>query len=428
MAKSPAIDIKIHVPVLMYHSVSDNQQWLWGNLSCPVGVFEDHVRALVNHNFTTISLQHLYDHLAHDAPLPPNPIVLTFDDGYLDNWVYAYPILKRYGCEGTIFINPDFVDPRDTRRLNSDDAAAGRGAARDLETTGFLSWTELAEMESAGVMDVQSHTITHTWYFNDHHIVDFHHPQDGYPWLAWNAKPERKYLWLNEDQSSFVPFGTPIYTYRKSLLARRYFPDPKLADFLIRQVEARGGPALFQERGWRPRLFQWVRHYRSRHQLEESWESEEAYQARVRYELGASKEIIEARLQKKVNFVCWPGGGYNDLTVRIAKEVGYLSMVHAPGGKQPKQDARHTPRLPVPTLARGKTRTPYRSGRYLVYRLRCHQGASVYCLGCKVLSGYKLPLFWIEEAIQSADGGDAGWLIKPPLAKQPNRGRKEGWG
>lgn len=423
MAKTHTIDIQAPVPVLMYHSVSDNQQWLWGNLSCPVRVFEDHVRALVKHNFTTISLQHLYDHLAHGAPLPPDPVVLTFDDGYLDNWVYAYPILKRYGCQGTIFINPDFVDPEERCRFNLDDVAAGRVAAEALETPGFLSWAELAAMESAGVMDVQSHTVTHTWYFSDHHIVDFHHPGDAYPWLAWNARPERKYLWRSEDQSSFVPFGTPVYTHRKSLLARRYFPDPQLAEFVVRQVAAHGGQALFQEPGWRNRLFKWVQHYRSRHEIEERWESEAAYQARVRYELAASKEIIEAQLKKQVNFVCWPGGGYNDLTVRTAQDVGYLSMVHAPGGPQPQQNTKHTPRLPVPTLARGKTRTPYRSGRYLVYRLRCHQGASVYCLGCKILSGYKLPLFWIEEAFQSVDKGDARWLMKPPLDRRLHRGR-----
>jgi hypothetical protein len=391
-----------NVPVLMYHSVSDNQQWLWGNLSCPVSVFEDHVSALVSSGFTSISLQDLYDHMEHGAPLPPNPVVLTFDDGYLDNWVYAFPILKRYGCKGTVLVNPDFVDPRDTCRPNLDDVAAGRIAALDLDATGFLSWTELSAMESSGVLDVQSHTMTHTWYFSDDRVVDFHHPQDKYPWLAWNARPERKHLWLDEDQSSFVPFGTPVYAYRESLIARRYFPDPRLADFSTQQVKERGDTIFFREKGWRDMLREWSLQYRSRHQLEGDWESEKEYEARVRYELGASKEIIEARLRKKVNFVCWPGGEYNNITEHIAQEVGYLSMIYAPGGApQPRQDSSHTPRLAVPTLRRGKTRTPYRSGHYLVYMLRCRQGRSLYCLGCKLLSGYDIPLFRIEQVIDS---------------------------
>ena len=42
--------------------------------------------------------------------IPEKSIVLTFDDGYADIWIYAYPLLKKYGMCGTVFINPDFVD------------------------------------------------------------------------------------------------------------------------------------------------------------------------------------------------------------------------------------------------------------------------------------------------------------------------------
>ena len=45
-------------------------------------------------------------------------IVLTFDDGYLDNWVFAYPLLEKYNLRGTIFVNPEFVDPSLEIRAN----------------------------------------------------------------------------------------------------------------------------------------------------------------------------------------------------------------------------------------------------------------------------------------------------------------------
>jgi len=388
----------MNVPVLMYHSVSDNRRWLWGHLSCPVSVIEDHVRTLASSGFVAISLQELYDHVKHGAALPPKPVALTFDDGYLDNWVYAFPILKRYGFKGTVFVNPDFVDPTGSLRPNLDDVAAGRLAASSLKSTGFLSWAEMSVMEACGVMDIQSHAMTHTWYFSDDRIVDFHHPGDPYPWLAWNARPERKYLWLNEDQSAFVPFGVPIYAYDKALSTRRCFPDPSLADFLVEQVASRGGVAIFGQEGWQDTLLKLSSQYQSEHQLDRHWESEEEYQARVRYELSVSKETIEANLRKRVNFLCWPGGGYNDTTERIAEGVGYLSMTLS--SKDPRRSRQNPGRIArwgAPVLQRG-TKTLYRSGRYLVSMLRCKQGSRLHCFTCKLLSGRDRLLFRIRLA------------------------------
>lgn len=385
------------VPVLMYHSVSDNQQWLWGHLSCPVSVFEDHMSALANSGFVALSLQELYDCLRHGAALPAKPVVLTFDDGYLDNWVYAFPILRRYGFKGTIFANPDFTDPTGELRPNLDDVAAGRLRASSLKATGYMSWAEMSAMEAQGVMDIQSHAMTHTWYFGDDSVVDFHHPGDPYPWLAWNARPERKYLWLDEDQSAFVQWGTPVYAYGKSLPTRRYFPDPGLADSLVEYVASHGGASYFQELDWKDTLLELSSQYRrSRHRSNGHWETEEEYQTRVRHELGVSKEIIEDKLRKRVSFLCWPGGGYNDATERIADEVGYLSMtLSSKDVRRSRENPRHIVRWGAPTLQRG-TKTVYRSGRYLVHMLRCKQGVRRHCLACKLLT----VLDWLQFPIQ----------------------------
>lgn len=389
------------VPVLMYHTVSDNQEWLWGHLSCPVNVFEEQMRALANNGFTTIFLQDLHDHLSSGAALPPNPVLLTFDDGYLDNWVYVFPILKRHGLKGTIFVNPDFVDPTGEPRPNLDDVEAGRVAVSSLQDMGFLSWAEMSAMEASGVMDIQSHSMTHTWYFSDNHIVDFHHPGDQYPWLAWNAKPERKYLWLNEDQSSFVPFGSPIYTYGKSLPTKQYFPGPGLADFLAEQVANRGGVTFFQQKDWRDTLLTLSSQYQAQHQLDGRRESEAEYEERVRYELGASKEIIKANLGKRVNFLCWPGGGYNDTTERIAQEVGYLSMtLSSRDPRWPLQDSIYISRVGAPMLQHGP-QAQYRSGRYLVSVLHCIQGSRLHCLACKLMSARDKPLFRLQVAMMA---------------------------
>jgi len=360
------------------------------------------MRALVGSGFTAISLQELYRHMKYGSALPPKPVLLTFDDGYLDNWVYVFPMLKKYGLKGTVFINTDFVDPIDKVRPNLDDVAVGRVAASTLESTGFLSWAEMSAMEASGVIDIQSHAMTHTWYFSDDRVVDFHHPNDSYPWLAWNARPKRKYLWLNEDQSSFVLFGTPIYAYGKSLSTRRYFPDSRLTDYMVEQATIRGGVTFFQQEGWRDTLLKLASQYRSQHQLNGRWESEEEYEARVRHELGVSKEIIEANLQKRVNFLCWPGGGYNDTTEQIAKEVGYLAwtLSSSKDSRWPLQDSTHISRVGAPMLERGH-KVLYRSGRYLVSMLHCIQGSKFHCYVCKLLSGRDRPLFQVQLALET---------------------------
>ena len=100
------------IPVIMYHSVGpNNPDWIWHHLITPIKIFEDQIKHLSKKGFNSVTLKELYDYMIYNNKISENPIVLTFDDGYLDNWVYAYPILKKYEMKGTIFVNPDFVFP-----------------------------------------------------------------------------------------------------------------------------------------------------------------------------------------------------------------------------------------------------------------------------------------------------------------------------
>lgn len=67
-------------------------------------VFEQQMRYLYENNFNTITTAQLVDFLFNDGILPPNPIMITFDDGYLDNALYAAPVLRKFGFTGVQFI------------------------------------------------------------------------------------------------------------------------------------------------------------------------------------------------------------------------------------------------------------------------------------------------------------------------------------
>jgi len=316
------------VPVVMYHAVGPQKPgWIWNYLVMPVQVFEDQMRMLKKKGWTAITLNALYNHMAKGEPLPDKPIVLTFDDGYLDNWVFAYPVLKKYGHHAVIWISTDFVDPRATVRETLEDVWRGTVPEKDLCTTGFLSWNEMKIMVESGHFEIQSHAKTHTWYHAGPEIVDFHRSRgtDGYvphPWLGWNRHPERKYEYQTARLDEDVPYGTPIYRHEKSLAARRYFEDESLTGRLVDYVAQSGGSSFFNRKGWREELLAVVEGFGPRH---DRMETEEEYEERIRIEIAESRRAIEKELGTKVDFLCWPGGGRNAVTFRIAEEAGYLA-------------------------------------------------------------------------------------------------------
>jgi peptidoglycan/xylan/chitin deacetylase (PgdA/CDA1 family) len=370
-----------NVPMIMYHSIVDvNNSWQFHHLSCPVSTFESHLKALRWARFQTISLQMLYEHMAKGKDIPRRSVVLTFDDGYLDNWVYAYPLLKKYGLLGAIFVNPDFVDPSESLRPNLDDVWGGRISVNELPTSGFLSWQEMRTMESSGYIDIQSHGLTHTWYFSSPEIIDFHHPGDPYPWLAWNAHPERKHLWMTEEQRTFVPWGTPVYRHEKSLATRRYSPDEGLGDALVNYVMSHGAETFFHRVDWRQRLEQVAVDFRQLQGDRGRFESDEEYKARLFRELAESKQMIERQLDKTVDFLCWPGGGYNDLSLEISKEVGYIASAHSSWDRGIKmnqygKDPSHWSRISPPWFRWSETRFEYKGGLYLICLLNSVRGS-----------------------------------------------------
>lgn len=133
---------RMRVPVLMYHYVSVPPPGSDGyriNLSISPERFREHVDYLANSGYTTISLYDLDNALVYGTSLPEKPVILTFDDGYVDHYDNVFPVLKAYNMTGTFFIITQFVDQNQR---------------------GYLSWAQIAEMAAEG-MDMESHTKTH---------------------------------------------------------------------------------------------------------------------------------------------------------------------------------------------------------------------------------------------------------------------------
>ncbi len=380
----------------MFHSVGmERTSWIWSTLSDSVHSFERKLTAIKAAGFSTVFWDDLYHYMEGSRTLPDNSILLTFDDGYLDNWVLAYPILKRLGMKATIFVTADFVDPSGTVRPNLDDVQAGRCRREDLQIAGFLSWNEMRELESSGFIDIQSHAMTHTWYFTSPRIVDFHAPEERtpYPWLMWNARPDRKPFYLTEDQRAFVPWGHPVFEHEKSLVARRFFPEPRGIDDITSHVAHNGGAAYFEERDWRDRLMHLLAHEGLGEEFPGRFETGDERESRVRKELLTSKRVLESELGKRVEFLCWPGGGNDDTARRIAREVGYKAWTLASSEKAEK---RNLPGTDPTSIRRMNTSNHMQlwkrsvgsgGARYQLMRIYAHQQSLAYsalAFSCKL--------------------------------------------
>lgn len=312
------------IKIIMFHSVGlEKSDWIDNFLSVPVVHMESFLFFLNKNKYQTLFLDKWYELVDYPHYQEKRYLALTFDDGYLDNWVYLFPLLVKYGIKATMFINPEFVDPSESVRPNLQDAWQGRVEIGQLHAKGFLNWPEILKMAQSGLVDIQSHSMSHNWYFANERILDFYSSKrkDLY-WLAWMERPERKPFWMNEDQSDFVQIGTPVFENGRSLGIRRYFPDQALIDFSVDLFLK--NPQLSMEDA-RRECFEYIASKGPAGRME----TDEEMVKRYYYELKTSKDILGKKLNKKVDFLCWPGGAYNDLSVSISRQVGYLGSTLA---------------------------------------------------------------------------------------------------
>ena len=97
------------IPVLLYHHIAtqeDIEEYGWEDNSSIVSVnsFSEQMEYLNDNNYYTATLEELELFIDGELELPRNTVVITFDDGYLSNVEYAYPIMKSYGFKGSIFM------------------------------------------------------------------------------------------------------------------------------------------------------------------------------------------------------------------------------------------------------------------------------------------------------------------------------------
>ncbi|KMZ13888.1 Polysaccharide deacetylase [Candidatus Burkholderia humilis] len=155
------------VPVLMYHHVSTSP----GMITVAPGHFAVQMAYLANAGYSTLGAEQLSTFLRGED-MPDKSLVITFDDGYLDNWVHAHPVLQQHGFKAICFLVSSWpgagairphafnVLPDALPRLldhHAGECAIEQGHVDDV----ILRWSEIEAMRKAGTFEFHSHTHTH---------------------------------------------------------------------------------------------------------------------------------------------------------------------------------------------------------------------------------------------------------------------------
>jgi peptidoglycan/xylan/chitin deacetylase (PgdA/CDA1 family) len=136
----PAGRTEVHVPILVYHYIRinpDPRDRLGFNLSVTPPDFQAQMDWLKAGGYHAITLNDLRAYFEKQAPLPSRPVVLTFDDGYIDFFTTAFPVLMDHGFKAVSYVVPGFLNgPR------------------------YMSTDQVRAIDSAGI-EIGAHTLHH---------------------------------------------------------------------------------------------------------------------------------------------------------------------------------------------------------------------------------------------------------------------------
>lgn len=121
------------VPILAYHQISSLPEIY----SIDAAEFEQQMEFLSAQGYTPISLAEFFAAGGKGNNLPPRPIIITFDDGYEDNYLTALPIMEKYNMKGTVFV-----------------------IAGQVGKPEYMTWEQLKAAQERG-MEIGSHTVSH---------------------------------------------------------------------------------------------------------------------------------------------------------------------------------------------------------------------------------------------------------------------------
>ncbi|MDP2924112.1 MAG: polysaccharide deacetylase family protein [Candidatus Omnitrophota bacterium] len=137
---------KTGLAILTYHTIDESGSVI----SASLVDFKRQMDYLKDNNYIIFSLEEAVFHIKNKIKFPKKAIAITFDDGYKNNYLLAYPILKQYNFKATIFLTTDYIGNRNAWPYQN----------KPYPNLEMLSWEEIIEMSNNGI-DFGAHTQSH---------------------------------------------------------------------------------------------------------------------------------------------------------------------------------------------------------------------------------------------------------------------------
>ena len=134
----------VDIPILMYHSISKDASGE-NEYTISQSRFEGDLKWLRNNGYTTIFPSQLAAYVEEGAMLPTKPVIISFDDGFANNYLYAYPLLQKYNMKAVIAL------------IGAESDRSSDDIYRNPEHSN-LTWGEVAILSRSGFIEFASHT------------------------------------------------------------------------------------------------------------------------------------------------------------------------------------------------------------------------------------------------------------------------------
>ena len=359
------------LPVLMHHLISNDTS----HLSVKPAVFEEQCRSLAENGWFGVGLAEAEDFLIHGAPLPEKSFLMTFDDGFLDNYVYAWPIMRKYGHKGVVFVVADRINAAQQScaaqnpgtanliRPTIADVWSGERAQVDLPMVDkllhegdlgytvrrdlFFNWDEARLMEKSGIMAIAGHSTRHESVFAGPDFSDFVRPKEKLRTFCHTVPPS---FW-----------GLPNFDRVPELANLAFVPAPGLCEEIRSLVPQDEAAALefFKSPDNVNKLRALVERYKDN--LGE-FESLETQRQRLQEIMNRSQAVLSRELGHSIRSFCWPWGVFCEEARQAGLAAGF--------------EVFYTTRLginrPAEPLAVSRFKAKNRADAWLLGRLRLY--------------------------------------------------------
>jgi peptidoglycan/xylan/chitin deacetylase (PgdA/CDA1 family) len=309
----------------MYHYVS-----AWENpISVHPDIFEAHLQTFTRRGYRGIGLDDALAFL-RDGITPPGlksnerPALITFDDGFLDNYVHAWPLLKKHGHKAIVFAVTGKLETGEARHTMEDvwngdipreelprvDAPIRKDSlGYDRREDLFLNWNEIRRMEEFGVIDVQAHSHYHASVFLSHDFNGFYAP----------GTRSRTFDRILGD----IPWGMPRFKEGPSLANRAFLPSINFLELLSWEMPL--GKAACDAYLQTPEKVERLEKVLHSMPLAK-WgrmETDDEFRQRIHLELSQCKDAFVQNTGCAPTALCWPWGKYSPEALEIGKELGF---------------------------------------------------------------------------------------------------------